>query len=355
MVKPYTALAVQAGWPRIYKREDIKNIAIPHVERLIELSMPGANWECPTRLIALPEGALIGWGAEFIYDHVRFANEMAVDAIPCEETELLGEIAKKYKCYLMACIKARDEEIIKDRYFNMAFLIDPQGKVILKHYKLQLIAESRSTTPHDVWDAYTAKYGDGLEAFFQVVDTDIGRIGLSICMEGSYPDIFRAYAMQGVEVMYRPSYAEPYCSGPGMSWWEIQNRARALDNNFYMVCPGDGPRYHNVDTEFTFSGGNSMILDFRGQIINGCNYPTEGFCSAVLNVEALRNHRDMSRAVNWLATLRTEYFKKLYEKPIFPKNVWLEKPTGNTAKHLGMLGESVKRLQEEGIYLLPSS
>ena len=355
MIKPYTALAVQSGWPRIYKKEDIKDVAIPHVKRLIEFAMPAANWEAPVKLIAIPEGALTGWWAEFVFDHITFAREMAVESVPGEETELLGEIAKKYNCYLMGCVKSRDDELIKDRYFNIAFLIDPKGEVILKHYKLQLIAESRSTTPHDVWDAFTSKYGDGLDAFFQVVDTEIGRIGLTICMEGSYPEIYRAYAMQGAEIIYRPSYVEPWCSGPGVSWWEIQNRARALDNNFYVICPGDGPRYHNVETAVNFSGGNSMIVDYKGQVLSGCDSTIEGYCNAVLNIEALRNHREMALFGNWLPTLRTEYFNKLYDKPIFPKNKWMEKTTGTRDEYLTMLRGTIKKFQDEGIYLVPSA
>ena len=45
---------------------------------------------------------------------------------------------------------------------------------------------------------------------FPVVDTEIGRIGTIVCMEGSYPETARGLAMNGAEIMYRPSYPEPY-------------------------------------------------------------------------------------------------------------------------------------------------
>ena len=159
MIKPYFAMAIQAGYPGIRNREEVKKVAIPHLSYLIDRCIMIANWELPVRLIALPEGAFEGWMAENTMDHVQFCREVAAEPIPNEETDLLGQIAKKHNVYIMACRKAVEPEIIKDRYFNVAFLINPGGEVILKHYKLQTVIPSRTTTPHDVWDAYV-KYLD---------------------------------------------------------------------------------------------------------------------------------------------------------------------------------------------------
>ena len=228
MIKPYFALALQAGEPRVFKKEAIKRVVIPHLKAIIQQSVGIASWELPVRVVALPEAAFEGWAAQYTMQYKEFCKEMVADPIPNEETDLMGEIAKQHNIYIMACRKALEPEIIEGRYFNVAFLINPEGKVILKHYKLQMFTKEDSLTPQDVWDRYVSKFGDGLDAFFQVVDTDIGRIGLTICMEGSFPEIYRAFALQGAEIMYRPTYPEPWVSGPGTSWWEIQNRARAL-------------------------------------------------------------------------------------------------------------------------------
>src|SRR2546427_12591148 len=53
-------------------------------------------------------------------------------------------------------------------------------------------------------------------------------------MEGRSPEPARGMAMTGAKILYRPAYPEPYVSN---GLWEIQNRARALDNTCYVVAP----------------------------------------------------------------------------------------------------------------------
>lgn len=354
MVKPYFALALQAGEPRIFRREAIKRVVIPHLRDIVQQSIGIASWELPVRLIALPEAAFEGWVAQYTMDYKEFCKEMVAEPIPNEETDLIGEIANRHNVYIMACRKALDPEIIEGRYFNIAFLISPEGKVILKHYKLQTITKEDAITPQDVWDNYVKKYGDGLDAFFQVTDTDIGRIGLTICMEGSFPEIYRGFALQGAEIIYRPTYPEPWVSGPGTSWWEIQNRARALDNNFYMICPQTGPTY-GEGTALPFNtSSRSMIVDYRGQVLSCIDYGGEGYAAAKINIEELRDHRDRVVCMgNWLPMIRSEYYRKIYEKPLYPRNRWLE-DLKSLDKDNAVVKEIIRKLQQQGIYLTPS-
>ena len=60
--------------------------------------------------------------------------------------------------------------------------------------------------PHDVYDWWVEKYGRNLQAFWPVVDTEIGRLGIMMANEGSYPENARALALNGAEVVYRASY-----------------------------------------------------------------------------------------------------------------------------------------------------
>src|SRR5262249_56279181 len=84
-------------------------------------------------------------------DHVTFARECAID-IPGEETEALGKIAREYDAFIMAQAKARHPDL-PDRFFNVGFIIDPRGEVILKHYKVSpLFTVEHSVRPHDVYD-----------------------------------------------------------------------------------------------------------------------------------------------------------------------------------------------------------
>ena len=83
---------------------------------------------------------------------------------PFEGLPFLGDLAKEWDAYIMAQAKATHPEF-PDRFFNVGFAINPQGEIILKHYKLStLYPVEHSVTPHDVWDRWIELYGSGLRA-----------------------------------------------------------------------------------------------------------------------------------------------------------------------------------------------
>ena len=133
--------------------------------------------------------------------------------------------------------------------------------------------------PHDVYDWWVEKYGRNLQAFWPVVDTEIGRLGIMMANEGSYPENARALALNGAEVVYRASYPHP---ATGNEIFEIQSRARALDNNMYVVAPNMGTYYLFPEeaTPIDTFGGRSFVIDYKGRIVGrqdyGAGSPTGG-------------------------------------------------------------------------------
>ena len=156
MIKPYTAVGLIPTVRGIRKRADIK-INLDHLEHLVKAASWLSSLDLPVRLIALAEGALQAFNDEVLdLDHVTFARECAID-IPGEETEALGKIAKTYNAFIMAQAKAKHPEI-KDRFFNVGFILNPQGEVILQHYKVSpLFPVEHSVCPHDIldWSTWT--------------------------------------------------------------------------------------------------------------------------------------------------------------------------------------------------------
>ena len=119
---------------RIRKRSDIK-INLEHLRHLVKAAAWLSSLSIPVRLIAFPEGALQAFNDEVLdLDHATFARECAID-IPGEETEALGKIAREYDVFIIAQAKARHPDW-KDRFFNVGFILNPRGRVILQHYKV---------------------------------------------------------------------------------------------------------------------------------------------------------------------------------------------------------------------------
>src|SRR5471032_383269 len=159
---------------------------------------------------------------------------------------------------------------------------------------LRTLPVERSVSPHDVYDWWIEKYGRTLDAFWPVADTKIGRLGIMMAMEGNYPENGRGLAMNGAEVVYRASMPAPFTEN---DVFEISNRARALENNMYIVAPNIGSYHLDVDhpVGIDAGGGQSMIVDYRGQLV-GKQRDTNGstFVAGVINIEALRHHRERS-------------------------------------------------------------
>jgi predicted amidohydrolase len=352
MIEQYMALALQPTMRGCMRRSEVMT-NIDHIGELIDAAVWLSSIDLPVRLICIPEGCLQGFTDEvFDWDHEKYVDEMALD-VPGPETEALGRKAKQHNVYIIAQAKVKHPKFPR-KFFNAAFVIDPQGEVIHKHYKLQVFAREHSTVPHDVWDRWIELYGDGLDAFFPVVDTEIGRIGCVICMEGSFPETARGLAVNGAEILYRPAYPEPYVAN---GLWEVQNRARALDNTCYVVAPNPANYFltqSSKDAIDTF-GGQSMIVDYQGRILSEHKYGAgPSYAGAILDVEALRQYRARSLWGNWLRDLRTEQFRCIYERPIYPKNLGLEKHPGRHADHDEIRRRVMVEMIEKGIYQRPA-
>ena len=353
MIKPYTAVGLVPTVRGIRRRADIR-ANIDHLTHLVRAASWLSGLDLPVRLIAIPEGALQGFNDEVLdLDHVTFARECAID-IPGEETEALGVIAREYDSYVMAQAKARHPEL-PDRYFNVGFILDPHGEVILTHYKVSpLFPVEHSVCPHDIYDWWVDRYGRNLDAFWPVVDTEIGRLGIMMANEGSYPENARALALNGAEVVYRAAYPHP---GTGNGIFELQSRARALDNNFYVVAPNMGTYYLSAedDTPIDTFGGRSFVIDYRGNIVGRQDYGgVSTYVAGVIDIEAMRDFRARARWDNWMKDLRTELYQLLYEQPIYPKNLYLDRPPmGHAEYQEQVIDRQIKLMHDRGIWVPP--
>jgi len=228
MIAPYNCVGLIPTVWGIRTRADImKNIE--HLGHLTKAAAWLSRLDIPVRLLVIPEGGLQGFNVEVLdLDHVEFANSCAID-IPGPETEALGKLAREYDVFIMAQAKAKHPDW-KDRFFNVGFVLDPTGEVILKHYKLAtLYPVEHSMTPHDVFDWWIEKYGRTLDAFWPVVETEIGRLGVMMANEASYPENGRGLAMNGCEIAYRASFPHP---GTG----KISSRSRRARGRWKTTC-----------------------------------------------------------------------------------------------------------------------
>lgn len=364
----YKAVVIQCNRGNVNHRREIRKVNLNRDLELIDFAATRfAQPFAPAKILAFPEVFMQGWcfdPGKYDSTYERVAKDIAIQ-IPGEETDLLAEKAKKYATYITGTAHEVIPELGLEYAFNCFFIINPQGEVIYKRHKFTpaiSVAAGRALatdgiSPHDVYDRYLKvmdgkygrKKGDILSCFFPVIETDIGKLGAVICMEGFFPESARALALQGCEVMLRSSgILEPF-GGPPYDSWELQNRSAAQFNMMYVVAPspGDmiGPHY---PTKYLM--GHSMIVDYNGAVICYADYAGETVTGTVINIELLRKRR-ADPYMNYIPMLRTEVFRKMYAKPIYPKNLYLERPPSTHMERVG--GLPLEKFFNEGIFIRP--
>jgi len=358
-VAPYMAIGLSTVVHGIGSRKDIGR-NLDTIEDGIHAAMSVVSINMPVKLIALAEGALTGFTDEaFDLPHTIAAKELFID-IPGEETDRLAKLATNYDTYIIVQCKGRWPEVMKNRFFNTLFVIDPNGKIVHKAAKNHVWCREHSCTPHDIYDRWVELFGDRIEAFYPVLKTkDIGNIGTICCSDGEYPEAVRALAFNGAEVVYRPSEAIPMTNSgyPGGGTWLIQNQAHAHFNSLYMICPNVGPVFLHPGMKhpFDIAGGHSHIVDYMGNVVS---YSPSGYNTAVaatIDIEALRQFRVRNLNSNWLKDLRTEVFRKMYDVPIHPKNLWMKKDPERHAKVDEYYRDNIRRLIDRGTYTPPAN
>ncbi len=93
-----------------------------------------------------------------------------------------------------------------------------------------------------------------------VIDTPVGRLGLSVCYDVRFPELYRHLSAQGAQLLVIPS---AFTTSTGRAHWETLLRARAIENLCYVIAPAQSG-FHPSGRE---TYGDSMIVDFWGRIL----------------------------------------------------------------------------------------
>jgi len=191
------------------------------------------------------------------------------ELIPGRTTDMFTRVAREQGIYLVmgSMLESDGDEHI----YNTSLLIDARGEIIARYRKIHLFSygskERRSLAP-------------GSDVV--VVDTPFGMIGMSICYDLRFPELYRALVKKGAEIIVCPA-AWPY---PRLEHWLILNRARAIEEQCYLVS------CNQVGTpvpQFTFFG-RSLITDPWGEVF-AAGSDHEGIIHASLDVDVVHSIR----------------------------------------------------------------
>ncbi len=216
----------------------------------------GANLAAACRYIdeAAAAGAkLVAFPEVMNLDGENVGEGGGAETVPGYTTERLAAKAKEHGIYihsgsLSECIPG------EDRAYNTSVLIDPAGEIVARYSKLHTFDV---TLPDGSVQCESARIrpGEGITT----IDTALGKLGMAICYDIRFGEMFRLMALRGAQVIFTPAN---FTMPTGKDHWETILRTRAIENGVYIVAPDQIGR----KADFT-AYGNSMVVDPWGTVI----------------------------------------------------------------------------------------
>ena len=166
-----------------------------------------------------------------------------------------------------------------DKAANRAVLIDAEGQIVSTYDKLHMFDVD---LPNGDRYRESSLYEPGAEA--RLVDTPWGKLGLTICYDMRFPQLYRALAKAGADIIAVPA---AFTRPTGEAHWEVLLRARAIENGVFVLAAAQGG--HHEDGRGTW--GHSLAIDPWGRILGEAKGDEPGVVMADLNLDDVESTR----------------------------------------------------------------
>lgn len=227
------------------------------------------------QLVALPEYVTY-LGPKDRYPEVA-------EPIPGPTTERFAALARSHGIYLLGgSILELSEE--PGRYYNTSTLFDPDGNLIARYRKIHLfdVAMGREVAFRE---------SELIKPGSEVVTARVFgcTVGLSVCYDLRFPELYRALADAGAQVLFVPA---AFTMFTGKDHWEVLLRARAIENQCFVVAPAQVGRFEPDG----WSYGRSLVVDPWGLVVARAS-DVEGVVVARLDLDLVRRVREQLPAL----------------------------------------------------------
>jgi nitrilase len=138
------------------------------------------------------------------------------------------------------------------RVLNTTLVYDPEGQAVSRYDKIHLFGFTKGEESYD--EARTIVPGAAVGSF----EAPFGRVGLSVCYDLRFPELYRAMGECALIVV-----PAAFTHTTGMAHWEVLLRARAIENQCYVLASAQGGTHRNGRRTF----GHSMLIDPWGQVV----------------------------------------------------------------------------------------
>lgn len=240
--------------------KDNKEENLSKVERFIDEAVDRG-----AKLVGMPE--MVNYiGTE----EGEFKNS---ESIPGPTIQRLMKKAQQHKIWLH-CGSIFETIPGEKRLYNTSVLLNPQGEIAGKYRKIHLYDVEVVNGP-SFKESNTKKPGTEMV----LVDTDLGKIAMTICYDLRFPELYRILTLRGARILFVPAQ---FMLMTGKDHWEPLLRARAIENQCYVIAPGQ----MGVKSPTVHTYGKSLMVDPWGNVIAKCS-DKEGVITAEIDLEYL--------------------------------------------------------------------
>lgn len=235
-MKSYLAAAVQmTSVPNLEKN-------LKQAEELIDLAVrQGAE------LVGLPENF------SFLSEE---ADKLAqAEKIAIESENFLKTMAQRFQITLLG--GGFPVPVKNGKVYNTALLVDPSGRELARYEKVHLF-DVNVPDGNTYQESATIESGEHLPQVYS--SEELGNLGLSVCYDVRFPELYRHLSQTGAEVLFVPAAFTAYT---GKDHWQVLLQARAIENTCYAIAPAQtGCHYGRRQTH-----GHAMIIDPWGMVL----------------------------------------------------------------------------------------
>ena len=233
--------------------------------------------EAGAKLIVLPENFAI-MGVEDS-DQLKVAEDEGTGPIQ----EFLSKQAKMNNIWLIGGtipLKLNsDNPNYSNKVYSACLVYNEKGERVSRYDKIHLFDVHLEITDETYHESATFEAGNNVT----VIDTPFGKIGLGICFDLRFPELFRQLTLLGAEIIVLPA---AFTAITGKAHWEVLVRARAIENLCYVITSAQGG-YHVNGKE---THGDSMIVDPWGTVLDHLPQGS-GYVMADIDIDNVKNIR----------------------------------------------------------------
>ena len=269
---------IQHGVRNLQDFEDVRNGLKTNLENMVRLAEQACSEGSDPDFLLYNEFPLTGYSFGTRDEKLRFTIE-----IPGPETERLGQVARACDTYIIFGSYARSTDW-PGHILSINTVIGRDGKIAEAFWKTRNIkrlgsdGEIPTTTVENVRDEYRRRYG--VEREFPVLRTEYGNIAVSTVQLD--PFVFAAFAMRGVEIMFRTS-----------TLFSVEDvKATARFHNFYSAMSNI---VFPADSEAAAMGGDSLIVSPYGEVLASAPGNNAAIIEASIPIATFRDGRRIPR------------------------------------------------------------